>query len=211
MTKHQISVYYSKEPLYGQLIDKYVQNLPIEIRNKIGKKKKNIEQSIRAYTMLNNAVLHLYKANASYYFNKNGKPFIDITNCSISISHSKNYSVIGISNSVNFGIDIELSKKSRISNSNFIFFTEEEKCKINKHTNKETLFIETWSKKEAVIKAIGETMFNIANKIDTTNNPVKWGPKTYHLKEILLEEEIKVFAAVENTSDVRIVKKLVCL
>ena len=80
-------------------------------------------------------------------YTENGRPFFDKLNQDISISHSKNYVAIAISNSIsNFvGIDIEdISDTTPTAR----FLTSNEKTALENGTP----YLEIWTKKEALFK-----------------------------------------------------------
>lgn len=81
---------------------------------------------------------------------KNGKPFVEIENCHISISHSHNLVVCAVSHSP-VGVDTELVREIDLKIANRVC-TKSELDYINGDV---TRFFEVWTSKEAYIKAKG--------------------------------------------------------
>ena len=87
----------------------------------------------------------------------NGKPFLinSIKPLYFNISHSRNYSVIAISDK-DIGVDIELMRDFYNDAIVKKYFSEEEQNVVCKNNN----FLEIWTRKEAVVKLKGESIFS---------------------------------------------------
>lgn len=99
---------------------------------------------------------------------KLGKPYIDSLNISFNISHSYPFGAITISPAKSIGIDIQVTQKpfptkilSRILHPN------------ETHTESSIENYIIWSKKEAYLKAKGDSIFN-ATQVNTQVIPKNW-------------------------------------
>ena len=101
-----------------------------------------------------------------------GKPYVDMENVYIGVSHTENLLVIAIDKK-DFGIDCERLDRT-VRNRYAIadrYFSEKEKVYVMPRCGEaegkdELRFIETWVKKEAVVKYIGTGLCDI-DKVDT--------------------------------------------
>lgn len=99
-----------------------------------------------------------------------GKPFLsNHENIHISISHSKNHLLYGISTR-EIGVDIEVIRpiKDTFDKIKYIAFHEEELSYIQKNEQDiEIRFLEIWTKKEAFLKCLGTGLNSSLSKINT--------------------------------------------
>jgi phosphopantetheinyl transferase len=98
-----------------------------------------------------------------------GKPFLNKQK-GISISHSNEIVAIGISNEIDFGIDIQ-HKTDKIFKIKSKFLSKNEIRFLGKTDNMEFL-IKIWSAKESIFKALGREGVSFSNdlEIDTIND-----------------------------------------
>ena len=98
-----------------------------------------------------------------------GKPFLNKQK-GISISHSNEIVAIGISNEIDFGIDIQ-HKTDKIFKIKSKFLSKNESRFLGKTDNMEFL-IKIWSAKESIFKALGKEGVSFSNdlEIDTIND-----------------------------------------
>ena len=98
-----------------------------------------------------------------------GKPFLNKQK-GISISHSNEIVAIGISNEIDFGIDIQ-HKTDKILKIKNKFLSKNESRFLGKTDNMEFL-IKVWSAKESIFKALGKEGVSFSNdlEIDTIND-----------------------------------------
>ena len=98
-----------------------------------------------------------------------GKPFLNKQK-GISISHSNEIVAIGISNEIDFGIDIQ-HKTDKIFKIKSKFLSKNESRFLGKTDNMEFL-IKVWSAKESIFKALGREGVSFSNdlEIDATND-----------------------------------------
>jgi len=102
-------------------------------------------------------------------YDSKGKPYLNKEK-GISISHSNEIVAIGISNEIDFGIDIQhkTDKVFKIQNK---FLSEMESKFLGKKEDLESL-IKVWSAKESIYKALGKQGVSFANdlEIETIND-----------------------------------------
>lgn len=144
-------------------------------------------------TLKNRYVLShgLLRAILSFYVEKNpqdiqysvnqfGKPFLEDNVCQVqfNMSHSKDYAVYIIALEDQVGIDIEWKDKDiNIQEIYELVFSSAEIIRFNQLTLEEKFhgFYDTWIKKEAIIKAIGQGLsypiktIEIMNSMDNDN------------------------------------------
>ena len=98
-----------------------------------------------------------------------GKPFLNKQK-GISISHSNEIVAIGISNEIDFGIDVQF-KTDKVFKIQSKFLSEMESKFLGKKNDLESL-IKVWSAKESIFKALGKEGVSFSNdlEIDTIND-----------------------------------------
>jgi 4'-phosphopantetheinyl transferase len=150
--------------------------------------------------------------NIEYSFNQFGKPFLNNNTCGMqfNMSHSKDYAAYIMSLDCQVGIDIEWKDKnmnfqdileSVLSPSEIIFFnqlTPEEKF---------NTFYSTWTKKEAIIKAIGQGLsyplkaIEIMNSLGDKRTYHTANKDTFHYLDLSLPNDYAGAAALTRKSD----------
>ena len=109
----------------------------------------------------------------NYHFNQNEKPFVDIPDCYFNLSHTNNFFTIGFSNKHTVGVDTEThNRKMDWEHVAKLFFSESEVQSIYAALPHEQLktFIAYWTRKEAILKAIGCGMVNNLKEIDSVDD-----------------------------------------
>ena len=96
-------------------------------------------------------------------YDLNGKPYLN-TQKGISISHSKEIAAIGISNEIDFGIDVQY-KTDKILNIQNKFLSNNEKQNLGDTPSLESL-IKLWSAKESIYKALGIKGVSFSNDLE---------------------------------------------
>ncbi len=131
---------------------------------KLRKEKKSKEYFLAARKLLKNEDSEL-----TIEYDSKGKPYLNKEK-GISISHSNEIVAIGISNEIDFGIDIQhkTDKVFKIQNK---FLSEMESKFLGKKNDLESL-IKVWSAKESIYKALGKegVSFSKDLEIDTVND-----------------------------------------
>jgi len=188
-------VYYAKldQPLTDANYQRYLNQMPIPIQEKI-RRYKNWED---AHTSLVGKLLliqglkdiGLPKTNLStLQYNQYGRPYIS-KNIDFNISHSETLVMCAINTHGDVGIDVE--KIIPIDKTDFYdCWTPKETEAIYKDTKEYHTFYTYWTKKEALVKAVGDglniPLKNIEIKANhaTVANHGKW-----YLKEISISEK----------------------
>ncbi|MBL4649299.1 MAG: 4'-phosphopantetheinyl transferase superfamily protein [Aureispira sp.] len=166
--------------------DQLIEQLPLVIQNRILRKKqqKKRESSLLGYTLLQQALIQYFDTNLeTITFLPSGKPILKAANQSLSfnISHSKNLVGLVIGEGNTLGLDIEAFRKFDKVESSFSFFSLVEQEAILAAPNPDWKLIEFWSKKEALVKAVGGKMFDMAAYTDIRFETALWKGKTYQL------------------------------
>jgi 4'-phosphopantetheinyl transferase len=107
--------------------------------------------------------LSVLPASISFIYNAFGKPELEKNKNSMllnfNLSHAGSYLIIGLSNIVNIGIDIEIfEQKTDLIDIAKKFFSDNEYIRINSLPEEKQVeaFYSCWTRKEAFIKAVGE-------------------------------------------------------
>lgn len=143
--------------------------LPIALQQHISKRKQKHKQllSLTGYWMLQQVLEKDFGSTLQdLVFLDSGKPILKGQEIHFSISHSKTLVGVAISSIGNIGLDIEPFRKFEKVTSAFSFFSKAEQDFILATPQPERSLIELWSKKEALIKALGSQMFDDASKTD---------------------------------------------
>lgn len=168
--------------ILGQMSEKRLEKI------KRLKPEKSKKQSVGAELALNYALSR--EAGlcppANWETDENGKLYIPDTSFYVNLSHSGDYAVCAIADSV-IGVDIERIKAVNPSLAKR-FFTEAENEFIKSSPNSGETFCDIWVKKESVIKAVGKGLaiplssFSVLGKT-TEYNGVTYAFKRYSIKD----------------------------
>lgn len=163
-----------------------IEQLPIVIQNRILRKKqqKKRESSLLGYSLLQRALIQYFDTNLdAITFLSSGKPIFKLANqfISFNISHSNNLVGLIIGKTDTLGLDIEAFRKFDPLEASFSFFSVVEQKAILTAPDPDWKLIELWSKKEALVKAVGGRMFDMAAHTDVRFETAIWEGKTYHL------------------------------
>lgn len=168
-------------------IDNYLSRLPQSIQSRILRRKQKVKRdtSLQGYLLLQQALKEDFDADLNQItFLKSGKPVFEGQSISFNISHSGNLIGVAISKSGIIGLDIEQFRRFEKVETSFSFFSKVEQQAILSAKNPQRKLIEFWSKKEALIKAIGGRMFDMAELTDVRNTKNIWQKETYFLYQI---------------------------
>ena len=141
----------------GELDDKHISKEEIGLL-KIRKEKKSKEYFLAARKLLKNEDSEL-----AIEYDSKGKPYLNKEK-GISISHSNEIVAIGISNEIDFGIDIQY-KTNKIFKIKNKFLSKNESKFLDKTDDIEHL-IKLWSAKESIYKAIGKEGVSFSNDLE---------------------------------------------
>lgn len=169
--------------------DQLLGRLPIIIQNRILRKKqqKKRQTSLLGYVLLQNVLSQYFGANLNNLtFLSSGKPILKLPHqiLSFNISHTNDLVGLVIGSESALGLDIEAFRKFEQVESSFSFFSSVEQSAILNAEKPRRKLIELWSKKEALVKAVGGRMFDMAAYTDVRSNTVYWDGQTYELLPI---------------------------
>jgi phosphopantetheinyl transferase len=206
---HQIT---SKTSSFDHLLGE----LPLVIQNRIVKKKqqKKRESSLLGYLLLQRALIQYFDTNLeAITFLSSGKPVLKLANRSLSfnISHSQNLVGVVIGEGGALGLDIEAFRKFDSVESSFSFFSPIEQEAILEAPDSDWKMIEFWSKKEALVKAVGGKMFDMAAYTDVRFETISWKGNIYQLSPIDYDFEGFIWVASSlsiNNISIKKVKRL---
>lgn len=132
-----------------------------------------------------------------FIYSTNGKPYLEGKLSELlkfNLSHSGGFAIIAVNFRNEIGIDIELINDldDRLSLAKNLFTASEQKYLTEKPDLDLDRFFEIWTRKESVIKALGNGLSVPLNKIDVTNGGV------VHLDSTLLnmtsgQNELKLY------------------
>ena len=147
----------------GELDDKHLSKEEIGLL-KIRKGKKSKEYFLAVRKLLKDEDSEL-----TIEYDSKGKPYLNKEK-GISISHSNEIVAIGISNEIDFGIDVQF-KTDKVFKIQSKFLSQMESKFFEKKNDLESL-IKVWSAKESIFKALGKEGVSFSNdlEIDTIND-----------------------------------------
>lgn len=126
-------------------------------------------------------------------YNTYYRPYFD-SGPDFNIAHSGNLVVCcGVDNG-KIGIDVEEIKE--ISLDHYIdYFTLNEWDKINNYANRYDGFYDFWTRKEAVLKAIGTGFHTPLSSVDVTEDKVSYDDIVYHIQAFNINKDYKCHIA----------------
>ncbi|MFY7844732.1 MAG: 4'-phosphopantetheinyl transferase family protein [Chryseobacterium gambrini] len=119
-------------------------------------------------------------------FIKNNKPVFKDIKIHFNISHSLHISTCVVTKNGRIGVDIEKIGDNKFEDFAFCF-TDKEKDKICESAEKSHLIVDIWTKKESLIKLLGEGLMIPLNKIETecgNDNLVIYNSQIFNIKKI---------------------------
>ena len=161
------------------------------------KKQQRIEGMALLKTALKNNKMDESFINSIYY-NAYGKPFIS-TEIDFSISYSHTTIVLGFIKNGVIGVDVEQIKtvEGTVYKD---YFTNKEWEFMNQKGFSEVTFFKLWTRKEAVVKAIGKGAFLDFNLIEVIEDSITIEGKLLHLTTAYLEGYCLSVASTETVS-----------
>ena len=113
-----------------------------------------------------------------------------------SISHAGDFVICGLSQGP-IGVDVEHMNRPALSCTEKIF-TVPEKTAMEKSAHPHRLFFMIWTRKEAVLKAMGTGFLHPPHTIDVLSSPVSTPLTAFHLHPISLPEGYMAWCALEG-------------
>ena len=178
-----------------------LQLLPANLQQHIVKKKDQRERqlSITGKLMLQNIVnefdINLTLNNLLY--NQYHKPYFN-AGFDFNISHSGNMVMCCGTDKGKIGIDIEFIKPIDLANYTN-YFTQNEWHQINTSADPVSEFYYFWTRKEAVLKAMGTGFHTALDSIDVSGENLKEDKILYHLKTLDIDKRYKCHIATTET------------
>lgn len=166
--------------------------LPKYLQNKISRyvSEEKIQQRIEGLGLLKLALIkNKMEVDfiASVLFNTFGKPFVH-GEIDFSISYADNNAILGFIKHGFIGVDIERIKAIDL-NLYKDYLTKKEWAYIHDHSFVEVSFYKIWTRKEAVVKALGKGFYIDLNTIDVLEDHIIIDKKTIYLSTQFLEND----------------------
>ena len=139
--------------------------------------------SIGGKLLLIEALKQLGKGNmslADIKYNSHHRPYFENT-VDFNIAHSGNVVVCCATDSGQIGIDVEQIKEIDLADYTD-HFTPNEWSVINTYPNQVEGFYDFWTRKEAVLKAIGTGFHTPLSSVDVSANEITYDGITYHIQ-----------------------------
>jgi phosphopantetheinyl transferase len=171
-------------------------NLQYRICQKKQKKRQN--SSIAGYSLLQSILKDQFGMGLDkLQFLEAGKPILEDTPITFSISHSSVLLGVAISEEEKIGLDIEGFRFFNDISVAFPFFSKEEQAALSQANNPQRQLIDFWSKKEALVKAVGGRMFDMAAYTDVSKMSTIWLEESYffHSVEPYLDQIIWIVSS----------------
>jgi 4'-phosphopantetheinyl transferase len=134
-----------------------------------------------------NLSLDLLKYNAYH------RPYLD-EGPDFNIAHSGNMVICCFADAGQVGIDIELVKNIDL-NDYLDYFTPNEWNQINNYPDKYDGFYDFWTRKEAVLKAIGTGFHTPLSSVDVSDESLIYDNITYYIRPVAVNGECKCHLA----------------
>lgn len=181
---------YTEEALQQRSIDALNNSLQKEFQLDI--KKSTVPQKISFFSklMLNQILEKDFAISnplKTFQKDEHGKPSIIANDLHFNISHSNKIISVAVCENAAVGIDVQLIKKysERVTSK---VFTENEKNLYNASKDKQSFFFDTWSKKEASVKATGKGIKTGLSQFSVIENIISVDQKTIHLQKIEIKK-----------------------
>ncbi|MGZ3765781.1 MAG: 4'-phosphopantetheinyl transferase family protein [Mucilaginibacter sp.] len=191
----EISHHWSKQELAGKLV-----LLPEKLQQEAMRKRLWIDQQLSvAGKLILSGLLEKFDHKFSLSdlkYNSYHRPYID-GGPDFNIAHSGSIVICCITEIGNIGIDIEQVKEIDLSDYTD-YFTPNEWRKIDSYPNKYDGFYNFWTRKEAVLKAIGTGFHTPLSAVDVAEECVIYDDITYYLRSIEINPDYKCHVATTN-------------
>ncbi|MFT6715967.1 MAG: 4'-phosphopantetheinyl transferase [Saprospiraceae bacterium] len=148
----------------------------------------------------------LKNALSTFTKDQHGKPSIQQENLHFNISHSGKLISIAICETAEIGLDIQQVKKYSEGVAKRIFCSEETELYLDA-VEKSTFFFDTWSKKEASVKATGLGIKTGLSTFSVAEKTVYLDNKQLHLQEVKIKKGYSSAIAVNHPISKIIIKE----
>ena len=183
-------LYFDIRDMQNDAIDEYLEKLPLFMVEEIRRYYKTDDRKSRLIgrLMLMRCLQESGKEYLISCWNKNafGKPYIPGWN-SFNIAHA-GHMVVLASSATDVGVDIEKNidiDYHGIAES----FHLEEQLMLQKTKNRQKLFFEIWTKKEALIKAWGIGIINGLDNFSCALGKVKHNSVTWYFRKVFIDQQ----------------------
>ena len=129
-----------------------------------------------------------FLGDTGIYLNKSGKPMAENGVC-FNISHSGDYVLFAVDDKP-IGCDIEKPKVVPYERMGKVVFCENEMDKIKNSPDKQGEFFALWTKKEALLKCMGEGFHRPAKSVDVSGEEFSENGVTYRLKTYVFADYV---------------------
>lgn len=187
----------------------FTKKVPKKIQERIQKKKRPTKQaiSLAAYILLQEALQEEMNIGLNEItFLPSGKPIFRDHSIHFNISHCNNLIGVALTKEGAIGLDIEAFREFESVETAFSFFSTVEQKAICTAPNPNIKLIELWSKKEALVKAVGGKMFDMAAHTDVRTATSYWNNKPYYFQAISYDFKGFIWLASSTSSPTIIIK-----
>ena len=179
-------------------LDEKLKLLPGSLQNEIKRKQRWMDQqlSITGKLLLKELIVGL-KANqlslADIKYTDHNRPWFD-SRIDFNITHSGNFVICSGTDRGSIGVDIEQIKPIELDD--YIdYFTADEWQIIRDSKHPFESFFEFWTRKEAVVKAVGAGLHIPLSDIDVINNRVIYNDIDYFIKKLNIARDYQCYLA----------------
>lgn len=137
------------------------------------------------------------------HYNSHKRPYFD-GNIDFNISHSADIVICCATDQGQIGVDIEEIKEIDLADYPD-YFTSNEWRYINAHTSKFDGFYNFWTRKEAVLKAIGTGFHTPLDEVDVSEDIISYDNITYYIQRMDIHDNYKCHMATTiKQNDIRL-------
>lgn len=199
----EINHHWSDQELSNKLV-----LLPEKLRQQALRKRQWIDQQLSIQGKL--LLLHLMNelginpVLSDLMYTDYHRPYFD-NGLDFNIAHSGNTVICCGSDNGRIGIDVEEVKEIDLDDYTD-YFTPNEWGNINRHPNKFDGFYDFWTRKEAILKAIGTGFHTPLSTVDISDENLTYDDVTYYLKRIEINGDYKCHIATTYIpADIRLI------
>ena len=169
-------------------LERKMASIPLAIRQNILLKRNlsDVQLSVGGNLLLIELIkrFELNLSLADLHYNPWQRPYFD-AGFDFNISHSGNMIVCCATDNGKVGIDIELTGPVNFNYDDY--FTPTEQKNIRADQNPDTAFFKYWTRKEAVLKAVGTGVYTPLLAIDVSDDSFVYEGVTYYLSPIEID------------------------